>query len=109
MIKYLSPFKSQALVSGDNQAYVVPVSTVSQIRALTFHNTTAGNVSIDVYLIPSTVATTQDAQRLVKKTLAQNESYLCPEVINHVLTGGMKVVLKGTGVNAMLSVAEQPV
>ena len=50
-----------------------------------------------------------DAQRLVKKTLAQNESYLCPEVINHILTEGMKVILKGEGVNAMLSVAEQPV
>lgn len=108
MIKYLSPFKAQALVAGDNQAYTVPASTVSQIRALTFHNTTASNVSIEAYLIPSTVATVGDAQRLVKKTLAQNESYLCPEVINHILTEGMKVVLVGSGVNAMLSVAEQP-
>lgn len=109
MIKYLSPFKSQALVAGDNQAYIVPANTVSQIRALTFHNTTAASVSIEVYLIPSNVATTADAQRLVKKTLAQNESYLCPEVINQILATGDKVVLKGEAVNAMLSVAEQPV
>lgn len=109
MIKYLSPFKAQALAAGDNQAYIAPASTVSQIRALTFHNTTASNVSVEVYLIPSNIATTESAQRLVKKTLAQNESYLCPEVINHILTEGMKVILKGEGVNAMLSVAEQPV
>ena len=109
MIKYLAPFKAQALVAGDNLAYLVPLNVVSQIRALTFHNTTAGNVSIEVYLIPSNVSTTDAAQRLVKKTLAQNESYLCPEVINQVLTEGMKVMIKGEAVNAMLSVAEQPV
>ena len=109
MIKYLSPFKAQSLVTGDNQAYIVGANTIAQIRALTFHNTTAGSVSVEVYLIPSNINTTNDAQRLVKKTLGQNESYLCPEVINQVLDAGSKVVLKGVGVNAMLSVAEQPV
>jgi len=109
MIKYISPFKAQALVADNNQAYIVPNNTVSQIRALTFHNTTANSVSIEVYLIPANVSTTDVAQRLVKKTLAQNESYLCPEVINHILTDGMKVTLTGQGVNAMLSVAEQSV
>ncbi|NNP70931.1 hypothetical protein [Acinetobacter sp. Ac_5812] len=109
MIKYLSPFKTQALAAGDNLAYTNPANTATQIRALSFHNTTAGNISVEVYVIPTGVATTADAQRLVKKTLAQNESYLCPEVINHNLVDGERVVLKGTGVNAKLSVAEQPV
>lgn len=109
MIKYISPFQAQSLVAGDNQAYIVPLNNSAHIRALTFHNTTAGSVSIEVYLIPSNISTTADAQRLVKKTLAQNESYLCPEVINHSLATGDKIVLKGTGVNARLSVAEQPV
>lgn len=109
MINYVSPFKAQALVSGNNTAYTVPGNTISHIRALSFHNTTASSVSIEVYLIPSNISTVETAQRLVKKTLAQNESYLCPEVINHALSEGMKVVLVGTAVNAMLSVAEQTV
>lgn len=105
MINYLSPFKSQALKDGNNIAYTTPLLTVSQIRALTFHNTTSAAVSIEVYV--STNLDITPAQRLVKKTLAQNESYLCPEVINHVLTEGMAITLVGTGVNAMLSVMEQ--
>lgn len=109
MIKYLSPFKAQSLAAGDNQAYVVPANNTAQIRALSFHNTTAGAVSVEVYLIPSGVGSTLPAQRLVKKTLAQDESYLCPEVVNQILTAGMKVVLVGEGVNAMLSVVEQTV
>lgn len=109
MIKYLSPFKAQTLAAGDNQAYVVPANNTAQIRALTFHNTTVNNISVEVYLIPSGVGSTLPAQRLVKKTLAENESYLCPEVVNQILTTGMKVVLKGEDVNAMLSVVEQTV
>lgn len=109
MIRYLSPFKAQKLMQGENEGYVVPVGTVAQIRALTFHNTTADAVFIEVYLIPSNVLTTENAQRLVWKSLVKNQSYLCPELINHALTEGMRVILKGEGVNAMLSVMEQPV
>ena len=50
MINYLSPFKSQALKEGNNIAYTVPSLTVSQVRALTFHNTTSNAVSIEVYV-----------------------------------------------------------
>lgn len=109
MIKYLSPFNAQTLAAGNTLAYTVPASTVAQLRALTFHNTGVANVSVEVYLVPSAVATVDAAQRLVKKTLAQNDSYLCPEVINQVLPAGMKVYVVGQGANAMLSVAEQPV
>lgn len=109
MIKYNSPFKAQALTSGDVVAYQVAENTLAQIRALTFHNTTASSISVEVYLLPATVSASAPAHRLVKKTLLENESYLCPEIINHVLTPQMSVVLVGDGVNAMLSVAEQAV
>lgn len=105
MINYIAPFKAQSLKEGNNIAYTVPSLTVAQIRALTFHNTTNTSVSIEVYISQS--ADTSQAQRLVKKTLSQNESYLCPEVVNHVLTEGAFVTLVGVGVNAMLSVMEQ--
>ena len=109
MIRYLSPFKAQALAANNNIAYVVPGLSVAQIRALSFHNTTAAPISIEVYLVPANISTVDAAQRLVKKSIATNESYLCPEVVNHVLTEGMQVVLVGQGANAMLSVMEQSV
>lgn len=107
MIKYKNPFKPKTLPKGNTLAYETPKNTVSQVRACTFHNKSADNVSIEVFVLPTGVATVVDAQRLVKKTLGQNESYLCPEIINHVLEAGHKVYFSGEGVNAMLSVMEQ--
>ena len=108
MIRYLNPFKPQSLVADNNIAYVVPGLSVAQIRALTFHNATENPVSVEVYLVPAS-GSVQASNRLVKKTIATNESYLCPEVVNHVLTEGMQVVLVGQGANATLSVMEQAI
>lgn len=109
MIKYKNPFKPQTLIAGDVLAYEVPQNTVSQVRACTFHNKSANNVSIEVYITPSNVDVVDLPQRLIRKTLAQDESYLCPEIVNHALESGHKIYFKGEGVNAMLSVMEQAV
>ena len=108
MILYKTPFKPQTLIAGDVLAYEVSNAVVAHIRACTFHNTSATSVVVEVYVLPSNIiAPSALAQRLVKKTLMTNESYLCPEVVNHVLEGGFKVYFKGEGCNAMLSVSEQ--
>lgn len=109
MLRYLNPFKPQALVDGYNTAYVVPNSCIAQVRALTFHNSSTSSIAIEVYLVPSNVSTPTKAQRVAKKTLSPDEDYLAPSTINHVLTEGMKVVFTGTGINATLSVVEQTV
>lgn len=108
MILYKTPFKPQTLIAGDVLAYQVKDSAIAHIRACTLHNASGNNVNIEVYILPSNIsAPTASAQRLVKKILMPNESYLCPEVVNHVLEGGFKVYFKGEGCNAMLSVSEQ--
>lgn len=109
MIKYKNPFKPQALVAGNILAYEVPPNTVGQVRACTFHNTTANPVVTQIFIVPSNISTVDQAQKLMQKTLAQNESYLCPEIVNHALIAGHKVYFTGQGVNAMLSVMEQAV
>lgn len=98
MIVYKNAFPAQALSGGDNVAYVVPDGVVSSVRALTVHNPSANMVTVEVFI--------NDVQ-MIKKTLAENQSYLCPELANHVLHGGTKISIWGQGVNAMLSVAEQ--
>lgn len=108
MIRYLNPFKPQTLADGNNIAYIAPALSVAQIRALTLHNASASPVNIGVHLVPAGDIV-QAANRLVKKTIGVDESYLCPEVVNHVLTDGMRVILVGQGVNATLSVMEQAV
>lgn len=98
MIQYKNVFPAQVLGNGENVAYIVPDGVVSSVRALTLHNPTSNIVTVEL-LVNETV--------LMKKALTENQSYLCPELANHVLHTGAKVVLKGHGVNAMLSVAEQ--
>lgn len=108
MILYKTPFKPQTLVAGDVLAYEVKSAAIAHVRACTFHNASANNVNIEVYILPAGIdSPTATAQRLVKKVLMPNESYLCPEVVNHVLEGGFKVYFKGEGCNVMLSVSEQ--
>lgn len=107
MIKYLTPFKTQPLVTGENLAYMVPVNTVAQSRALTLHNPTEESVQVAVHIVPSNIAEVLDSSRILKKTIASNESYLCPEIANHNLQTGDKVYLVGEGINATFSVAEQ--
>lgn len=100
MIQYKNVFPAQTLGDGENVVYVVPDGVVSSVRALTLHNPTSNIVTVEL-LVNETV--------LMKKALTENQSYLCPELANHVLHTGAKVVLKGHGVNVMLSVAEQVV
>lgn len=109
MIKYKNPFKPQTLAVGSVLAYSAPLNTVAQVRACTFHNKSEQSISIEVYVLPVGIDAVDTAQRLIKKTLGQNESYLCPEIINHALEAGYKVYFTGEGVNAMLSVMEQAV
>lgn len=109
MIKYKNPFKPQTLITGNVLAYEVSQNTVAQVRACTFHNKSENNISIEVYVLPANVDAVDLSQRLIRKTLAQNESYLCPEIVNHALEAGCKIYFTGEGVNAMLSVMEQAV
>lgn len=98
MISYKNALRASTLSDGENVAYVVPDGVVSSVRALTLHNATSDIIVVSVAV---------NGVQMLKKSLAENQSYLCPELANHVLHGGVKIVLKGAGVNAMLSVAEQ--
>lgn len=106
MITYKQALAPQALGAGDVLAYTVPDGVIAQIRACTLHNTTAGAITAKIYIV-SAAGTVADGQRLVTKALGQNQSYLCPEIVNHVLKAGDKVYFNGENINAALSVMEQ--
>lgn len=98
MISYKNALRASTLSDGENVAYIVPDGVVSSVRALTLHNATSNIIVVSVAV---------NGVQMLKKSLAENQSYLCPELANHVLHGGAKISLFGHGVNAMLSVAEQ--
>lgn len=106
MITYKQALAPQTLIAGDVLAYTVPTGTIAQIRATTLHNQSVDVVIAKVYVVPS-AGIVGDAYKLVSKSLAAGQSYLCPEIINHVLKAGDKVYISGANANAMMSVMEQ--
>lgn len=89
---------NQTLGGGDETLYIAPTDVVASVRALTLHNPTSDNVAVIVMFA---------GVQIIKKTLSSNQSYLCPELANHLLPSGVTVVVSGQGVNAVLSVSEQ--
>lgn len=87
---------NQTLGGGDETLYTAPSGVVASVRALTLHNPTTDNVAVTVAMA---------GVQVLKKTLSPNQSYLCPELANHIVGGA--VVASGQGVNAVLSVSEQ--
>lgn len=106
-IYYKTPFKLQTLVAGNNVAYTVPASVVAQVRACTIHNPTATQITMEVHILAENVVNPDASTRIIKGTLFENGSYLCPELANHILQPGDRVVFIGENLNAMLSILEQ--
>lgn len=106
MITSVQAYPTQALGAGNVLAYTVPAATTATIRAATLHNPTTGAITGQVFIVPA-AGSVGDTYRLVNKALGQNQSYLCPEIVNHILKAGDKVYFTGENVNAALSVMEQ--
>lgn len=62
----------------------VPLLTKRVIRSMTLYNGTAAPVQCEVHLIPSS-GTASDTTRVLMRTLAAEETYNCPEVVNQGL------------------------
>lgn len=105
-INSVQAFPTQALGAGNVLAYTVPTGTTATIRAATLHNPTALPITGQVFIV-SAAGTVGDTFRLVNKALGQNQSYLCPEIVNHILKVGDQVFFSGQNLNAVLSVVEQ--
>ena len=78
-----------ALLTGSAATYgvPVPVNTKRIFRAMSIYNGTAAPVQVEVHLIASG-GTASDTNRVILKTLAVEETYLCPEVVNEGLNAG---------------------
>jgi hypothetical protein len=83
--------------------YTSPASTKTVIKALTLVNTTAGAVACTVYLVPNAGSPGASNAVVNARTLAVNESYTCPESINHVLEAGGYISAFGLNVTIVAS------
>lgn len=65
----------------------VPALTKRIFRAMSIYNGTAAPVQVEVHLIASG-GTASDTNRVILRTLAVEETYMCPEIVNVGLNAG---------------------
>jgi hypothetical protein len=82
----------------------VTTNTTTSIRSATFCNTTGAPVNLTVVLNPRTAGT----NRVVvdNRTLADEETYNAPEMVNQILEGGGVVQASGNGIEYYISGTE---
>jgi hypothetical protein len=77
-----------SLVPNTNQTfYTCPANTKAVFRALSLHNSSAGNVTIEVWVVP-TGQSAANGYKIAKVTLAANISQRLTEVEGLVLAEG---------------------
>lgn len=83
--------------------YTTPAATTTIIKKLIFCNTTAGAVTVTVYLVPSggTAGVTNEITAV--HSVAVNETWSCPEAENMVLPTGGFIQALGLSVTIMAS------
>jgi hypothetical protein len=90
-----------ALTGSQATYYTAAALTTAIIKAATLTNNTGAPVAVSVWLNPRTSGT--DRPVIDTRTLSDEESYPCPELINHVIEAGG--TLDALGLNVVLYVS----
>lgn len=86
--------------------YTAPSLTRARIQSASLVNTTGGAVACTVHLVPS--GGTADATNTIisARTVADDETYPCPDLINHVIEAGGTIQALGLNVTLVVSGVE---
>lgn len=91
-----------ALTGTSAIVYTSPAKTTTTLKAVTVYNSTAGAVIVEINLVASGGAATV-TNRVVRRSIAVDETYTCPELIDHALAAGGTVRALGNGLSITLS------
>lgn len=104
--KYVNPFTVAALAAGNNTIYTVPTSaSVAQVRSAKVHNPTAAVITFELHIV-APAGSVASTNQIIKRSIAVNETYMCPELLNMTLIPATTVIAIGQNLNCELSVAE---
>lgn len=65
---------------------------------MTLYNSTAAPVVCEIYIVPSG-GSASATNRKIKRTIAVDETYSCPELVNKPMNAGGAVYALGNGVS----------
>jgi len=86
--------------------YTAPANTKATIKSAALVNTTAGAVVCTVHLVPFGGSASATNTFISARSIAVNETYTCPELINQVLEAGGMIQALGLNVTLAISGAE---
>ena len=86
--------------------YTAPTSTKAVIKSASIVNTTAGAVAATVYIVPAAGSPAAANTLISARSIAVNETYTCPELVNHVLGPGETLQALGLNLTFAVSGAE---
>jgi len=96
---------AQGVLTGSQaEYYACPTGTTAIVHSAVLCNTTGGAVDCSVWLNPASGGT--DRVLIDTHTIADEETYLCPELINQVLEAGGTLDALGNGVTLYVSGVE---
>lgn len=102
MIKRKLLVAPQAMTTTANPLYTVELGVSAQIMGCTIHNPTTAAITVKLYYVNQS-STAGATNQVLSKTLQENESYPCPELVNHTLSAGMSLQGLGEGVVIVVS------
>ena len=104
--KYVQAVPLAAIGAGSVTLYTVPTSaSIVQVRSAKVHNPTAGVIVFELHIVvPAGLSATTN--QVIKRSIAVNETYMCPELLNTSLIPGNILIGSGENLNFEMSVAE---
>lgn len=86
--------------------YTADAAVRAIVKSASVVNTTGGAVAVTIYKVPNG-GTPGAANTIISaRNVASNETYNCPELVNHVLETGATLQALGSGLTFVVSGAE---
>ena len=104
--KYVQAVPTAAIGAGSVTIYTVPTTaSIVQVRSAKVHNPTAAVITFELHIV-APAGSSASTNQMIKKTIAVNETYMCPELLNTTLITGNMLIVSGQNLNFEMSVAE---
>lgn len=98
-----------AVLATDTTLYTAPTSTRAIVDKMTATNTTAAALTLTINLVPAAGAVAVGNASLQAQSIAPGTTYLCPEVVGHILNAGDYISVKGSAVGIAVRVSGREV
>lgn len=96
-------FEAVQIPASNSTLYTSPANTKSIIDKLTVSNPTAGALTFSLFLVPAAGAAGAGNQIISTKSIAANDSYLCPEAVGHTLEPGDTIVAIASAATSLVA------